>query len=531
MKKIHRIWFLPLVGTLFISSCNTNTQIPVEEEKPKPPIIEPEIPIEPEDPNIPKGWSKFKTKNPSDANQIGIDSARELHFNFPHYDNQDLMTLRAIGIPTNNTPTPGTPSGSNQWAQENIITTEKHVQLAKQCFALSFRNGHIEQKTGTAWILDYKLTDDGSYPLIWYFGTNAHVIDDLRVKDDTYFSEKFGQWDNVNKSYRANNTKAISLWKLADPKIGEHKNTIYGGEWIETRVNFYDSSKEDTQNWKILEGFYLDKTPIKTIFIANNFLSTSPSDFSTNSYSNKEEYADFGVFELTFDNEQQAREATNNYAEWKEEDKFKYHEEDLVKNPSLKTSEVYEIGYPDDGGYRHVAINVNSKLYSSGQNYLGSGLSGSRNYNNWTNVEGVFDALIALPSFGYEYEWVDNNINNQNSYTRTTSFSSYGLMYGTNNGNMRPGSSGALVVDANGYALGIHFASDNNAATGGAQAFYSSGYSYNGYYGKYNLPQYDLIRGGGKLQTKSYYDGMVQRYGKDPKFKTRLFPNGLISNR
>ena len=138
-----------------------------------------------------------------------------------------------------------------------------------------------------------------------------------------------------------------------------------------------------------------------------------------------------------------------------------------------------------------------------------------------------------MPWFGYDYEWVDNTSSNtnQNDFSRKTKYATYGLIYGVNNGNMAPGSSGGLTVDEDGYAIGIHFGSDNNAATGQSQAFYCGGYEYKGYYGNYNLPQYDLIRGGYPKQKNSYYDSLVKIYGKDSNFKTNLFPNGLTSRR
>ena len=506
-------------------------------DKPLPdPILPPEQPIDPS--VLPQGWWIKSNTTPEAVNQFPINHTKPLHFNYPYYDSTGkYVTLRADGEPVHNYPSPGVPSGPNQYAQEGYIATEKHVQLAKQVFSVGFHTG--VEKTGTCWILDYKLTNNGSYPLTWYFGTNAHVLDDLKVADDKLYPEKFGQWSEKNKEYRCHNTTGVSLWRLKDPKVGEidKEESNVSPDWGETLISFYDRSKENWDTGEIYKGYYLDKTPIKIIFTGNDFLTTSPKDDSTNSYSNREEYADFAVFELTFENEEQAKTATNNYANWKEEEKFKYHETDLVKNPSLQTDIVYEVGYPQTyGGYtahRTVAINYNEQRYKAGIKNETNGLSSSINYNTWTGRPGKYDGHIAMPFFGYNYEWVDNSIDydKNNPPIKTTPYATYGLIYGTDNGNMAPGSSGALVVDDNGYAIGIHFASDNNAATGSAQAFYCSGYDYKGYYGKYNLPQYDLIRGGYPKQKNSYYDGLTKLYGKDPNFKTRLFPNGLVSRR
>ena len=87
-----------------------------------------------------------------------------------------------------------------------------------------------------------------------------------------------------------------------------------------------------------------------------------------------------------------------------------------------------------------------------------------------------------MSDFGYAYEWMDNSVSDLNQVRKTTPYVGYGLIYGSEAGNMRGGSSGALSVDQDGCAIGIHYASDNNSAMGGTQAFVSKGYDYQGYY-------------------------------------------------
>ncbi|MFL0973860.1 hypothetical protein, partial [Mycoplasmopsis synoviae] len=55
-------------------------------------------------------------------------------------------------------------------------------------------------------------------------------------------------------------------------------------------------------------------------------------------------------------------------------------------------------------------------------------------------------------------------------------------------------------------------------------AFRSEGESYNGFYGKYQLEEYDLIYGGGKNQRTSYRQALESL---DANIKTALFPNGI----
>ena len=496
------------------------------------------------------GWSFKSDTKPEEVNQFSIDHLQKLHFNYPNYKD-NLVTLKADGEPTFNYPgdPSNTPTGPFQFAKEGIIPTEKHLELSKRVFSVTFNN--TTESIGTCWILDYKLTNDGSYPLTWYFGTNAHVLDDLKVANDKNYPEKFGKWDpnifdqtsNIKGDYRDENTRWIDLWKLNHEKIKPNEqitSTIGSLDnfWTKTTVNMFDKSKDTDWVGIYKEGYYVENPPAKTIFLGNDFLTTSPRDSSTNSFSNNEEYADFGVFELTFENEQQARQATNDYAEWEKDKQFKYRESDLINNPENQTSKVYELGFPQvgnngDHASRTVSTNTNKVLYDQGKTDPNQGLSKSQHYNTWTHTYGGFDGHIAMPWFGYDYEWVDNNTSNSNpnNFSKKTRYATYGLIYGVNNGNMNAGSSGGLTIDENGYAIGVHFGSDNNAATGQSQAFYCGGYDYKGYYGNYNLPKYDLIRGGYPKQKNSYYDSLVKIYGKDSNFKTNLFPNGLTSRR
>lgn len=474
------------------------------------------------------GWAPITNTDAASAKQYPINHADQYHFNRPFYEN-GKVTLKQNGSAANNVPTPGVPSQQNVYAKEGWMPTAQHAQLAKQVFSVGFvEDGGVEQ-TGTAWILDYKLTEDKSYPLTWFFGTNAHVIDDLRVDGEPIYKEKFATWDPKQQKYRAVNTRRLNLWRLLDPQAQtEYRDSNRGG-WDSVAINLIDPSLEDDW-WNKKEGFYLKEPPVKTIFQGFDFLSTSPSQFSAlNPWKDKEEYADFGVFEVNFENETQARLATNNYADWSEKDKFKYRTTDLVNHPENIPQQVFEVGYPTDGFIRNLATNTNKLLYDQGQTVQTNALTQSPNYATWTHLNGAFDAHIAMSDFGYAYEWMDNTQSDLNKVKTSTPYVGYGLIYGAEGSNMRGGSSGALSIDQDGYAIGIHYASDNNSAMGGTQAFVSQGYDYKGYYGNYNLPAYDLIRGGGQYQTASYYDNLVKIYGKNPNFKTRLFPNGLTS--
>ena len=524
-KEANRIWFEFNVQELKTSYIENTKALAVDFQVQGIDSLPPLDPPSPPDFSA-DGWAPITNKDPASANQHNISHADQYHFNRPYYQD-NKVTLKQNGSAANNVPTPGKPSEKNVYAKEGWMPTEKHAQLAKQVFSVGFVNG-VEQ-TGTAWILDYKLTEDNSYPLTWYFGTNAHVIDDLRVDNEPIYKEKFATWDPVNKKYRAENTRRMFIHEIYNPQAATEYCDSNRGGWDFEMIELSDPKLEN-ENWEKQEGYFLKNPPVKTIFQGFDFLTTSPSQFSAlNPWRDKEEYADFGVFEITFENEAQAKNATNDYANWKEEDKFKYRQTDLVSHPEDTPTQIFEVGYPTDGIVRNLATNTNALLYNEGEKIQVNSLTKSPNYSTWVGLDGRFDAHIAMSDFGYSYEWMDNNQTNIDLVKTKTPYVGYGLIYGIEGSNMRGGSSGALSVDQDGYAIGVHYASDNNSAMGGTQAFVSEGYNYNGYYGNYNMPAYDLIRGGGKYQKASYYDNLVKIYGKDPNFKTRLFPNGLTS--
>lgn len=62
------------------------------------------------------------------------------------------------------------------------------------------------------------------------------------------------------------------------------------------------------------------------------------------------------------------------------------------------------------------------------------------------------------------------------------------------------GSSGSSVRNQRNEVIGVHSTIFQTAGIDYVAALRSEGYNYNGAFGTYNLPQYDLIYGGGKDQ-------------------------------
>ncbi|SYV97176.1 Membrane-associated lipoprotein precursor, partial [Mycoplasmopsis edwardii] len=73
------------------------------------------------------------------------------------------------------------------------------------------------------------------------------------------------------------------------------------------------------------------------------------------------------------------------------------------------------------------------------------------------------------------------------------------------------GASGSSVRTKDNKVVAIFHTANEFASTGIAAALRSSGFDYQGLYGGYNLPQYDVIYGTGKDQKNSYRHEMLRR--------------------
>ncbi|ENY68815.1 Hypothetical protein, predicted lipoprotein [Metamycoplasma auris 15026] len=395
-------------------------------------------------------------------------------------------------------------------------------------------------ENGTMWILDYKLDEQG-YPTKWYFGTNSHVA-------------------------RALNEDFLSF---AITKINSNVS-------VGTTLNF--SRLDDN-----ITTFYFNdnKNAIKKVFDGVDYLKENPANFlipqQKDKYKNFGAFADFAVFEIDFSkitkfstqsNQQSvdakfeflkennlaqnlAKEITNDYANQKDKHiKFKknsylkdYKKIAIPKNkkPNEDQEYLYAVGWPQSTGdfyfdrsnielLEQTRINF-SLWFNSEYEYFneeiknqnfnlknkhdkGSFLSYNLGYRTFKNLPGLFDTFLAVPKFGDGFYELNGKkyINISLGYMP--------LRYAP-----VAGASGSSIRNQNNELVSIYYATNSIGRVGLSSAFRSEGFDYQGLYGKYNLPQYDLIYGGGKDQAKSYKDELKKLYGDS--FKTNLFKNGL----
>lgn len=467
--------------------------------------------------------------------QFNFDYNKKHHFANPLFKDGDQKN-QIIGIDLPNGGASPTSPGNGFVSRAKLLTkklpNEKYVDLAKRSYALEMVNG--APLSGTAWILDYKLASNGAYPTTWYFGSNAHVLDDLRIKNNKAYPYNYAEW--IDDKFPAPNTSKVNLIQPKDPSTSSTIENYTGiasdtNGWKKASIDLTVKNPDGSdKEWK---DYYSDNPAVKTIFLGNDFLETDPKDYldpkinvgsKYDSWFNNKEYADFGVIEVNFPSETIAKDITNDYANWPKEKQFQYKQNDLIQKYERKQQ--YLVSFPNVGktDERSLTINKQESDYKN-EKTNGGELGKSPYYSTFKSKPSIMDAGIGLSFFGANLEKYDNTVPT-NDFVH---YNSWGLMYQLSYANVDPGASGSLIMDEDGNSLGLLFGSDQNASTGLIQAFYSNGFSYSGYYGKYELPAYDLIRGGKSGQKKSYYDGLVSFYGKSADFKTNLFPNGLVN--
>ncbi|QZX49117.1 Ig-specific serine endopeptidase MIP [Mycoplasma sp. E35C] len=404
----------------------------------------------------------------------------------------------------------------------------------------------IVSNLGTTWIFDYKLPEKkGEYPTTWYLASNFHVFDNLLLPKIKGTKNDFRGFEN--RQFKGE-TEYFQLTfvntnnKDAVPN-GSRFATTQGG--AVTLLNDNDKVKTDDQFNKITTPYIsvnLDVKKIRPIFLGNDFLKDSSLPTLPNDYKGAQSSIDFAVVEVTFDSPKIAEWVTGGYANWDQKDKYTFAKSSLLEDKtyeSLEENSLYAIGFPnsyDDYKIRYNSVdgetiqaNENFVSYWTNKegNYYGTSnagdyfekkknVGGDLNWSNsrtFVNKPGLTDLLLSFPSFNGQAL----------NYSRMP-FANVGLGYLIDNYVPAGGASGTRIIDSHNRIQAILFGAARTATTGYATAIRSEGMDYQGLYGKYNLPQYDLIYGGGKDQKDSYFNEMKIR---QPKTKTYLFPEGF----
>ncbi|WP_369024204.1 Ig-specific serine endopeptidase MIP [Mycoplasmopsis synoviae] len=269
-----------------------------------------------------------------------------------------------------------------------------------------------------------------------------------------------------------------------------------------------------------------------------------------------------------------AKIATSNYANWKKKDQISFiskslkatYEEDqkaIINDVTLTNGQktnakkaslnFISVGFPISSTDNHLektydtvvdqleedsqSLWINKPIYIAegkensiiGTKEYGGSLNPTLSIRNFLNMPGITDFTISNPLIQAEKNvgYVYNFIKDAQSNYQGNQYTNYGLGYSLNSWQPLGGASGSSVRTIDNKLIGINFATADGAGvslTAFTQAFRSEGESYNGFYGKYQLEEYDLIYGGGKNQRTSYRQALESL---NANIKTALFPNGI----
>ncbi|MFA7704077.1 Ig-specific serine endopeptidase MIP [Mycoplasmopsis synoviae] len=269
-----------------------------------------------------------------------------------------------------------------------------------------------------------------------------------------------------------------------------------------------------------------------------------------------------------------AKVATSNYANWKKKDQISFiskslkatYEEDqkaIINDVTLTNGQktnakkaslnFISVGFPISSTDNHLektydtvvdqleedsqSLWINKPIYIAegkensiiGTKEYGGSLNPTLSIRNFLNMPGITDFTISNPLIQAEKNvgYVYNFIKDTESKYQGNQYTNYGLGYSLNSWQPLGGASGSSVRTIDNKLIGINFATADGAGvslTAFTQAFRSEGESYNGFYGKYQLEEYDLIYGGGKNQRTSYRQALESL---NANIKTALFPNGI----
>ncbi|WP_373438364.1 Ig-specific serine endopeptidase MIP [Metamycoplasma equirhinis] len=529
-----------------------------------------------------KSWSEVRDNTNASASDISKYNEKAKKLNLDTYENS---AYKGFALPSYKSD--GTVDGLNllegetgkgtSWVDAlgrdefkmdglaRTLPNEHYRRSALQTFSLHVTSKDPEDSSkllassGTIWLMDFAKENNG-YPTKWYFGTNTHVAD-LLSNDVTGFSlTKMFESAKTKTTFRLTNLDANFgqiIFKSTDgnaPYDNGIRTIFTGKDYLKEDPSKYLSEKQkakykDTKEFIDFAVIEIDFSKLKVDSIIANILATNPDMTS--------KYKDKSGSEV-------AEWITNRYANI-QSDQIKFRPNSYLSNEQYKKidfplfvdssnkewwkelDELFITGYPssindwflrryiddDQIAWKRLGFSLwtNSdyrfydqlknndsgiETYDKNKTERGNFLSYNIGYRTFTNKPGISDALISAHRAGP----------NLYSDREKKEYINVGLEYIIRHYAPAGGASGSSVRNQHNELVGVYHVSNTSAHTGLAAAFRSEGFNYEELFGSYNLPQYDLIYGGGKDQQNSYRDAMKKLFNGNG-VTTALFPNGF----
>ncbi|WFQ90055.1 Ig-specific serine endopeptidase MIP [Mycoplasma feriruminatoris] len=463
------------------------------------------------------------------------------------------------------------------YQKENLKKWQEEEIKKFEAKAKDTHNNSILPISGTMWILDYVIPEskngnDLKKPTKFYFGTNSHVAKAIKDNLSSMSLTRIDKNVAIGQTLKLNALDPnFKTFHFSD-NLKEAINVIFHAtDFIkedQRPTNFLDSSQKD--KFKNV-GIYADFAVIEIDFekLLNNFKSNS----NVNSLENNGFWAQKEEKEITVEYKGKqineiVSDITNDYASLDDNKKVKFkstsylddngykdierilrfnpkNKEELEKFEKLES--LYILGYPsakndyyfkkyEDEKQEEVKKFNFSLWTNSDQRYYeqvskkegypekfpkylldkGEFLSYQIGYRSFIDKPGLTDAFLASSRVGNKLYKLNGK-----------EYFQYGLQIMPRFYAPSGGASGSSVRNNKNELIGVFHAANNSAKTGLAAVFRSPGYNYQGLFGSYNLPEYDLIYGGAKHQINSYRFSLYRKYKDQSGYKTALFQNGL----
>ncbi|WP_434325343.1 Ig-specific serine endopeptidase MIP [Mycoplasma capricolum] len=449
-----------------------------------------------------------------------------------------------------------------EWQKEEIANYKKKAEDKE--------NKSFRPTSGTMWILDHQTSTNGINSNKFYFGTNSHVAKAVTENLSSMSLTRIDKNVGIGQTLKLNSL---------DPNFKTFHFSNELKDAIDVIFHATDFIKEEERPTQFLEskqkekfkdtGIYADFAVIEIDFdkllkkYKENNWDSSNSNFwvgnqgktITDNYKNKD------IKDIVSD-------ITNDYAKLEDDKKVKFRSTSYLENNQYSSIErmisidpnnssdldkfknlesLYILGFPsakDDFYFdkyedenQEAIKKINFSLWTnSDQRYYnqasrkegypqkypdylldkGEFLSYQIGYRSFIDKPGLTDAFLA-----------SSRVGNKLYKLKGKEYFQYGLQLMPRFYAPSGGASGSSVRNNKNELIGVFHAANGSAKTGLAAVFRSPGYDYQGLFGKYNLPEYDLIYGGAKHQINSYRFSLYRKYKDQSDFKTALFNQGL----
>ncbi|ADX98302.1 MIP family Ig-specific serine endopeptidase [Mycoplasma suis] len=466
-------------------------------------------------------------------------------------------------------------------------------------------------QSGTGWLLDFELPQNGKYPTRWFIATNLHVINKFVFKDNPYGASlpitEASKWTHLPSYYSYsrylgngyknyldscqasiyNKTSELRLFTEEDVNDREHNDLGNQVSHYYQQNNYNYNPLSDFlggwnnwssfNNWSSIERFQNQpriytttvKDP-KLVYSAVNFLG--PRYTVSGHQVDKEDYfKDFGVLEVNFENEKQAKLITNKVFDKYYKDKLNGNQQVSQERRRAKRNiqsvnlDQNKVNYIDFFAPELMSKYTPQQLAEGKDNFFIGGYPGSveenlsfsmnqkfkvvdrgryysPNYWSWRNYNDVITAEPTKSKLTYfkndrryflptdynltnskggiipghaDLAAIDRNSDSSKINWNGKELSGWGYNYLINNTFLGSGASGSMVLDQTGALLGLYRMYNPGLNYGFVEPVRGS-WVVEEKTGKVILPGFDLIAGTGK-NVVSYRTQMEKRFNSSLK--------------